>query len=80
MSGGSQQLRQFRIAMRAGATVESAADLAGISMGEARLHVAEDAKNPPPADAFEPLSPTFCAACARHLCGCADTAWRGPAA
>lgn len=77
MTGGSQQLRQFRIAMRAGASVEDAADLAGIGLGEARLHATEDAKNPPLPEAFEPLAPTFCAACARHLCGCDDLAWRG---
>lgn len=49
---GSQQLRRFRIAMRDGSTIEEAADLAGLSIGEARLHAADDAKNPPPPEAF----------------------------
>lgn len=55
MIGGSQQLRLFRRAIRDGATVEDAAATAGISIGEARLHAAEDAKNPPPAEAYELL-------------------------
>lgn len=52
MTGGSQQLRQYRIARRDGAAVEGAAARAGITIGEARLIEAEDAKNPPPAEAF----------------------------
>lgn len=56
MIGGSQQLRLFRRAMRDGATVEDAAESAGISIGEARLHAAEDEKNPPPAEAYELLA------------------------
>lgn len=32
MTQGSQQLRMFRIALRDGATVENAAELAGISL------------------------------------------------
>jgi uncharacterized protein (UPF0335 family) len=57
MIGGSLQLRQFRRAMRDGASVEDAAELAGMSIGEARLHAKDDAKNPPPAEAYE-LLPT----------------------
>ena len=57
MIGGSQQLRQFRRAMRDGWSVEDAAELAGMSIGEARLHAKDDAKNPTPAEAYE-LMPT----------------------
>lgn len=53
MSGGSQQLRIFRIAIRDGASLEDACTASGISPEEARLHLADDAKNPPPADAYE---------------------------
>lgn len=52
VSHGSQQLRRFRIAIRDGATVDAAAELAGITITEARLHVAQDAKNPPPPEAY----------------------------
>lgn len=55
MSGGSVQLRQFRIAVRDGASVEDAAALAGLQIGEARLTVAEDRKYPPAPEAFELL-------------------------
>lgn len=41
MTGGSNQLRQYRIARRDGATVATACVLSGISMGEARLIEAE---------------------------------------
>jgi uncharacterized protein (UPF0335 family) len=54
MIGGSQQ---FRRAMRDGASVEDAAELAGMSIGEALLHAKDDAKSPPPAEAYE-LLPT----------------------
>jgi uncharacterized protein (UPF0335 family) len=53
--GGSQQLRIFRRAIRDGSTVEDAAAEAGMSLGEARLHAADDAKNPPPPEAYELL-------------------------
>lgn len=53
MSHGSQQLRRFRIAMRDGASIEDAAELAGIGLTEAKLHAADDAKNPPPPEAYE---------------------------
>lgn len=52
MTGGSQQLRRFRIAVRAGTTWEEAAGIAGIALGEAKLIYAEDAKNPPPEEAY----------------------------
>lgn len=58
MAGGSQQLRQFRRAVRNGASVEAAAEQAGISLGEARLTVAADLKESPPQEAFEPILPT----------------------
>lgn len=38
-------------------TIEAAAELVGMSIGEARLHAKDDALNPPPAEAFE-LLPT----------------------
>lgn len=52
---GSQQLRIFRRAMRAGFDVEDAAEMADIGLGEARLIAAEDLKSPPPPAAFELL-------------------------
>lgn len=55
-SFGSQQLRIFRRARRDGASIEDAAQAAGIGLGEARLHAADDDKNPPPPEAFELLS------------------------
>lgn len=55
MTHGSQQLRLFRRAIRDGATLEAAAELAGMSIGEARLIHAEDLKFPPPPAAFELL-------------------------
>lgn len=56
--GGSQQLRIFRIARREGATIEDAAARAGIGLAEARLHAADDERNPPPPEAFELLNTT----------------------
>lgn len=54
--GGSAQLRTFRRALHLdGKSIEEAADLAGIGLGEARLHAADDAKNPPPPEAYEPI-------------------------
>lgn len=52
MTGGSQQQRQFRIALRDGADLTAAAEAAGISLAEARMLAAEDAKNPPPPEAY----------------------------
>ena len=57
MTGGSVQLRAYRIARRAGATVHTACVESGIPLAEARLIELEDAKNPPPPEAFEPLNP-----------------------
>lgn len=57
MSGGSVQLRSYRIARRDGATIATACVLSGISLAEARLIEADDAKHPPPLEAFEPLIP-----------------------
>ncbi|WP_375249524.1 hypothetical protein [Sphingomonas sp.] len=57
MSGGSVQLRSCRIARRDGATIATACVLSGISLAEARLIEADDAKHPPPLEAFEPLIP-----------------------
>lgn len=58
MSGGSQQLRSFRRAVRSGATVEAASEASGIPLAEARLHHADDLKEPPPPECFEPIGPT----------------------
>lgn len=77
---GSQQLRRFRIAMRAGSSIERAAGIAGLGLIEARMHALDDAKNPPPPEAYEPLGAGFCATCAASLCGCSDAAWMGAAA
>ncbi len=55
MTGGSAQLRTYRIARRDGADTATAAERAGIGIAEARLIDADDAKNPPPAEAFELL-------------------------
>lgn len=56
MTGGSQQLRIFRRAIRDGETIEVAADRAGIGLAEAKLTAAEDAKNPPPEEAYALLN------------------------
>ena len=53
MNGGSQNLRRFRIAMRDGASIEEAADIAGMTIGEARIHAKRDDENPPPEEAFQ---------------------------
>lgn len=50
---GSRQLRNYRQARRNGHGTGIAAELAGISITEARLIDADDAKNPPPPEAFE---------------------------
>lgn len=56
--GGSQQLRLFRRARRDGSTIEVAAVLAGMGIAEARLHAADDDRNPPPEEAYELLGTT----------------------
>lgn len=80
MSGGSQQLRQYRIARRAGQSLEAASALSGIGLTEAKMTDADDARFPPPVDAFIPLGAWHCAACALVLCTCPDYAWMGMAA
>jgi hypothetical protein len=57
MTGGSQQLRLFRRAIRDGATLEEACAATGniISETEGRIYLAADAANPPPPEAFELL-------------------------
>lgn len=52
---GSRQLRMFRRAYRDTGDLDLAAGQSGLSIGEARLTVAEDAKFPPPPEAFELL-------------------------
>jgi hypothetical protein len=59
MTGGSQQLRTFRCLIREGFDLAKAARCAGISSGEAALILADDARDPPSAECFEPIaSPT----------------------
>lgn len=56
MNFGSQNLRLFRRAIWLdGKQIEEAANLAGMTPGEARLTYAEDQRNPPPPAAFELL-------------------------
>lgn len=50
---GSRQLRVYRNARRAGLDQAKAVEIAGISIGEARLIDVEDAKSPPPPQAYE---------------------------
>ncbi|MXP24835.1 hypothetical protein GRI39_02080 [Altererythrobacter indicus] len=52
---GSQQLRLLRRAIRDGLSIKNAAEQAGMSLAEARLHHADYLKNPPPAEAFQLL-------------------------
>lgn len=54
-SHGSQQLRTFRAAMANGNSVEVAAHWSGMNLVEAKLTAAEDANNPPPAEALQSL-------------------------
>ncbi|EQA97300.1 hypothetical protein [Sphingobium sp. HDIP04] len=58
MSGGSQQLRTFRRLIRDKIPMEQAAAEAGLSIGEAKLTIAEDARQPPSPECFEPLPST----------------------
>jgi len=60
MSGGSQQLRIFRRAIRDGATLEEACAATGdiIPPEEGRIYLARDAKEPPPPEAYELLGPS----------------------
>lgn len=57
-SHGSLQLRRFRIVMRDGETIEVAAAIAGIPIGEAKMIAADDARSPPPPEAFHLFGPT----------------------
>lgn len=54
-TGGSRQLREFRIAMRDGASMEAAADRAGISITEANLILEADRADPPPPECYLPI-------------------------
>jgi uncharacterized protein (UPF0335 family) len=53
MTHGSLNLRQYRRARRDGETLERACEISGLTHGEARLTDAEDARNPPPPEAFD---------------------------
>lgn len=53
MTHGSLNLRLYRRARRDGETLERACEISGLTHGEARLTDAEDARNPPPPEAFE---------------------------
>lgn len=55
MTGGSVNLRLYRRARCDGETLERACELSGLTLGEARLTDAEDARNPPPPEAYELL-------------------------
>lgn len=57
MTGGSIQLRAYRIARRDGAGMLAACIVSGVSASEARLIEAEDIRNPPAPAAFEPITP-----------------------
>ena len=53
MSAGSIQLRRYRIARRDGASTAEAEQLAGLLKGEGALIDKDDARNPPPPEAYE---------------------------
>lgn len=57
MTGGSAQLRAYRIARSNGLSAEDAAAFAGIDPIEARLIDEDDANNPPGPECFVPLTP-----------------------
>jgi hypothetical protein len=57
-AGGSQQQRIFRRAIRDGAGLIEAANAADMAIAEARLLANEDARNPPPPEAYELLVTT----------------------
>lgn len=56
MTGGSQQLRAFRQARRNGHGLSQAADIAGIALAEAELIDRDDKREPPPPEAFDPIT------------------------
>lgn len=55
MTGGSQQARLLRRALRDGASIADAAAAAGMSIAEARLQQRDDERSPPPPEAYELL-------------------------
>ncbi|MFD2500827.1 hypothetical protein ACFSTI_20780 [Rhizorhabdus histidinilytica] len=55
MTGGSQQLRAYRRYRADGLDTKQAAAFAGISLGEAQLIDKDDAREPPPPEAFDPI-------------------------
>lgn len=55
MTGGSQQARILRRALRDGMGIEAAAEAAGMSLAEARLQQREEERNPPAEEAFQLL-------------------------
>jgi hypothetical protein len=71
--GGSQQQRLYRIARRDGASIEDACVASGILASEAALIEREDAKNPPPPEAYELLA----VSAEPEAAGCAATTNEG---
>lgn len=58
MTGGSLQLRRFRVMIRDGTPLELAAAEVGMSLGEAQLTAQEDRRNPPSPECYDlTLSP-----------------------
>lgn len=55
MTGGSQQARILRRALRDGASLANAAEAAGMSLDEAGFQQRDEERSPPPAEAFELL-------------------------
>lgn len=57
VTGGSLNLRAYRIARRDGSSVEDACALSGIPPAEAALIERDDERDPPGPECFEPLKP-----------------------
>ncbi len=57
VAAGSTQLRTYRTTRRDGQPTEIAAQMAGISLVEAKLIDADDAKYPPGPECYEPITP-----------------------
>jgi uncharacterized protein (UPF0335 family) len=53
VSGGSQQARILRRALRGGMEIEAAAEAAGMTLAEARLQQRDEERNPPAEEAFD---------------------------